>query len=224
MDNKYFQFDDLREIDRNLPLNIIEIGANNGETTEKLLEIFKGSKIYAFEPDERAINKFKKKFKDNKSVELFEGVVTEELPMSEVYFYPSSTNYTDAVYEWDFSGSYLTPKKHKLIHPRITFKDRVKVKRCSLDEWYKSKKIDIVNFIWMDAQGAEFEIITGGKETLSNTAYMFFEYSIYELYEGQKSLKNILKILPGWKIVKLYQHDVLLINEELSRKKSYEKN
>jgi FkbM family methyltransferase len=68
MENKDFQFDDLREIDRNQPLNIIEIGANNGETTEKLLEIFEGSKIYAFEPDERAINKFKKKFKDNKKI------------------------------------------------------------------------------------------------------------------------------------------------------------
>jgi hypothetical protein len=67
----------------------------------------------------------------------------------------------------------------------------------------------------MDTQGAEYNILTGASQVLNKTLYIFMEYSIFELYKGQKTLKSTLKLLPDWRVLRLYQHDVLLVNLEL---------
>lgn len=62
----------------------------------------------------------------------------------------------------------------------------------------------------MDVQGAEQDVIEGGRRALSRTRFVYTEYSNEQLYEGQLSLRELLKILPEFRIVKRYPHDILL--------------
>ena len=69
----------------------------------------------------------------------------------------------------------------------------------------------------MDVQGAEGDVIEGGREILKRTRYLYTEYSDKELYEGELTLQQILSTLPGeWKVLKKYERrndgDVLLRN------------
>lgn len=214
---KDFHFKDFEKLIKLNPSIIIEIGANNGETTEKFLELFPNSTVFAFEPDQRAVQEFKHRFMRNKRVELYEALVTEEMDKPQIDFYPSNKNtfFKSIEANWHYSGSYLRPHIHLMRHPTINFSENVKVDRVTLDSWYSTKSIDLINLIWMDTQGAEFNILTGASEVLSKTLYIFMEYSIFELYYGQKTLKSILKLLPGWRVMRLYPHDVLLVNIEL---------
>ena len=50
---------------------ILDIGANDGSTTLSFLKEFPNAKIYAFEPDPRAVAKFKAQIEDQR-VQLFE--------------------------------------------------------------------------------------------------------------------------------------------------------
>jgi hypothetical protein len=74
-----------------------------------------------------------------------------------------------------------------------------------------------VTLIWADVQGAEGQLIEGGKRTLSQTRYLYTEYSNHELYSDQLSLKKLLAILPGFKIMKIWTNDVLLVNTKAIR-------
>src|ERR1043165_3918927 len=53
---------------------IIEVGANVGQTTEEFLREMPGSKIFCFEPEPRAIAKFKDRI-SSPNVTLFECAV-----------------------------------------------------------------------------------------------------------------------------------------------------
>ena len=61
-------------------------------------------------------------------------------------------------------------------------------------------------------QGAEGDLIKGGRETLANTRYFYTEYNNRELYEGQLGLRELLSLLPDFDVVQRYPHDVLLRN------------
>jgi precorrin-6B methylase 2 len=60
-------------LDRDDPV-ILDIGANAGDTTLEILRVMPNAKIYAFEPDPRAIEQFKASVK-SANVRLFECAV-----------------------------------------------------------------------------------------------------------------------------------------------------
>jgi hypothetical protein len=72
--------------------------------------------------------------------------------------------------------------------------------------------VDSIDFIWADVQGAEVDLINGGRATLSNTRYFYTEYSNRELYAGHIDLKTLLKSLPEFEVVHRYETDMLLRN------------
>ena len=211
---QFKDFEDLVKLDQSI---LIEIGANDGESTEEILKFFPDSKVFAFEPDQRAVQEFKKRFVRDDRIELAEILVTEEMDKDQIDFFPSDKNTFVKSNElnWHYSGSYLRPHAHLVRHPTINFSRTIKVHRTTLDSWYSTKNLDLINLIWMDTQGAEYNILTGASQVLSKTLYIFMEYSLFELYKGQKSLRSTLKLLPGWRVLKLYPHDVLLENMNL---------
>lgn len=115
------------------------------------------------------------------------------------------------------SGSLREPKNHLKIWPRVAFPKKQSVECVKLDTWYQTFKKPI-DLIFADVNGAEAEMIEGATETLKNTKYLFLEVSDKELYKGQKSMEEIIAMLPGWKLVAVYNDyerfaDILLKNE-----------
>ena len=53
----------------------------------------------------------------------------------------------------------------------------------------------------MDVQGAEIDVTRGGRNALISTRYLYTEYSNEELYEGQLSLKQLLKELADFGVI-----------------------
>ena len=57
-------------------------------------------------------------------------------------------------------------------------------------------------------------MILGGRGALARAHYLYTEYSDEELYEDQPTLKEILELLPGFRVVELWPDDVLLENTQ----------
>jgi hypothetical protein len=75
--------------------------------------------------------------------------------------------------------------------------------------------ISEIDFIWMDVQGAEMEVLRGGKNTIAKTRYLYTEYSNKELYEGQANLRKLLKAVNNFDVLIRYPGDVLLRNNQI---------
>ena len=187
---------------------IFEIGCNNGHHTLWFLEIFDNPKIFCFEPEPRAALRFKNNIGERSNVKLFEVALSNN--NGETTFYQSGGKKTESRPEgWDQSGSIRKPKNHITFYPEITFKNTLKVKTITLDTFCHEQGIESVDFIWMDAQGAEIDVLRGGRYSLSTTRYIYTEYSNVELYEGQVTFKQLKQELRTHSVLKRYPTDVL---------------
>ena len=197
---------------------ILEIGCNDGTHTLWFLEVFENPKVYCFEPDPRAIARFKTKVGQRSNINLFEIALSDH--NGEVEFYQSGGNLNEEKAKampkgWDLSGSIRQPKEHLIIHPWVIFDRKITVTTLTLDTWCDKHGIGAIDFIWMDVQGAEIDVFRGGINTLTKTRFIYSEYCDRELYKGQFNLKQLMKYLKNFNVIIRYPGDVLLRNKQL---------
>ena len=181
---------DLASIPKRLgrqPTMVLEIGANNGNDSVRLLEAFPSAALHCFEPDPRAIALLEPRLSGTRArlhrsaVGATDGTLTfhqsSGAPPGEEDAYPEG---------WHYSGSIRVPKHHLIEFPWCRFDNEITVDCTTLDSWAEHNGIDHVDFVWADVQGAERDLIAGGRNTLARTRLLYTEYCNRELNEGQK--------------------------------------
>lgn len=90
------------------------------------------------------------------------------------------------------SSSILQPKNHLQLYPNINFKESVPISSITLDDVLKTTRengfqhvVDASKLLYMDCQGAEFQILRGASASLSNFDFIYTEVMRNELYQGQ---------------------------------------
>lgn len=203
---------------------ILDIGANNGADTLRLLEAFPNATVHAFEPDPRVIEKFKANVRSERvhlhecAIGAADGTATfhmssgmpEGIPEERMAEVPQM--YKE---DWDQSGSLRAPKDVLRVWPWIKFEKQITVPVMTLDSFFRAHALTGIDFIWADTQGAESDLILGGRLALSRTRYFFTEYGAEEYYQGQASLEQLLELLPDFRLLEKFSMDILLENQVL---------
>lgn len=187
---------------------IFEIGCADGKDTQDFINVFQKLSIHCFEPEPKNI-KIVKSTINYSDHHLFEGVISDT--NGELIFNRSRT---DNPNDLSYSGSIKKPKEHLNEWPFIKFDETIMVKSSTLDQYCEDNHIDIIDFIWADVQGAEEQLIIGGKKMLTDKVrFLYTEYSNKEYYEGQANLDRLSKLLgSSWSILKDFGTDVLFKN------------
>lgn len=192
---------------------IFEVGSHNGFHTKKFLSLFPQGRVYCFEPDRRAQQSFKANINDPRAF-LFHVAIGREDGYTE--FYPSSGQNPEfgnvSQPDWDHSGSIRKPTGHLTVNPWCKFPTKVSVRVKKLDTVIEETGVEVIDFLWADVQGAEIDMIQGGRNAFMRTKYIHTEYGNSELYEGQIGLSEILDFLPSFKVLVRWENDVLLWN------------
>ena len=192
---------------------VLEIGANIGQDTTRLLAAFPNAVVHCFEPDPRALAQLERDIVSDRvrvyplAISAVDGPVTfyvsSGAPPGSEEMYPDG---------WHLSGSVRSPKNHLEVHPWCRFDTTLEVESRRLDTWAAEHGIEAVDFVWADVQGAEGDLVRGGARTLARTRVLYTEFSDGELYTGQVDLRGLRALLPGWTLERRYRGDVLLVN------------
>jgi FkbM family methyltransferase len=181
---------------------IVEIGAHKGEDTVLLASV-PNSSVHAFECDPR--NQITRV---PSNVKVVYKAVSDKDGMMDFWLSERIGS------QWTCSSSLMQPKSHLEQHPDIRFDQRVQVKSTKLATYCENNNIPHIDFLWMDAQGAEARIIEASIEAIQRTSWIYTEYSNKEDFLGQKSLDEIMLILgEDWEVEKMWDWDVLLKNK-----------
>ena len=178
----------LREAGHRLRFTIFEVGARpmGEEPFYRLLSLFPGSRVVAFEPDEALC--------ESQNANGRAGVT----------FYPIALGRTEE--QRDFYNtehpmcSSLYPPNEKLISRYnnmevARLKEVTTVTTVSLDGFVSSHAIEAVDFIKIDIQGAELEVFQGGVNTLTNVLAIVSEAEFIEHYIGQPLFGDVCAFL-----------------------------
>lgn len=180
---------------------ILEIGAHYGEDTKDMLAVFDEPKIYCFEPDPRNINLLKKTL--DKSVSLYEVALSNKDGEAEFLMsyapYPKDKPIPEK-YKWigeDYRGFGLNNSGGSSLkrgHDTVKDAKSITVKTKKLDTWSCEANVGYADFIWMDVQGSERDVIDGGRGLLRSTAFVWTEYGEMG-YEGAMSKKQTVDLM-----------------------------
>tara|TARA_A100001035_G_C27750800_1_gene486355 strand:- start:697 stop:1419 length:723 start_codon:yes stop_codon:yes gene_type:complete len=170
----------LKEFDLKVS-NIAHIGANLGQEVNVYNKIFPNSHIYLVEPQPQLCNSMQKEFKDMNNVTVLNTALGNKSGLVQLNLSPSNLS----------SSSILNPTFHKEIHPEIKFEGQISVPI----EKYKKMKFKNVNFLNIDTQGYELEVLKGVGEYFNYIDYLLLEINTKELYAESPLLKDIDKYL-----------------------------
>jgi 2-O-methyltransferase len=195
---------------------IIEVGANCGQTTVEMLRAMPRARIYAFEPDPRAIAKFHAAV-THPNVHLYECAIGAT--NGSISFYQSSGGEELPGYSqgWDQSGSIRRPNSHLTVWPWVKFEKQITVPITTLDAWSEQHHVEKADFIWADVQGAESDLIEGAGRFLRASRFLYTEYSNEEWYEGQITLAVLREKLADFDLIVRYPMDALFRNKREQR-------
>lgn len=171
-------------------LVLFDIGACEGLSSVKYLKMFPNSKVFAFEP---VLKNYEQILKNKENYKL-DNLNVYQLGLSSkkgsALFYLSSAPQKSNSLEnkVDFgnkSSSLLKPDKHNEIHPNIKFEDTIEIEIETLDSFCEDLNVCKIDFIHMDVQGAELEVLKGGLNMLPKINAVWLEVERVSLYEGQ---------------------------------------
>ncbi len=184
---------------------VVEIGCADGEDTARLqlplANTGRDWRLLAFECEKKNFEKFQRRNIDG--VEFFPMAVSDHCGPGR--FVGSG--------QWPYSGSLKEPVNHRVSHAWIQFEEPIEVPCVTLDSVFDSCRLHEISFIWMDVQGAEDLVITGGQKALAKTRWIWAEVYEGEEYQGHIGRDEFLRRLPGkWEISDIKDSDVLFHN------------
>tara|TARA_B100000700_G_scaffold191531_1_gene210986 strand:+ start:2417 stop:3031 length:615 start_codon:yes stop_codon:yes gene_type:complete len=169
----------------NMNINgIIHIGAHYGEELQEYVD--EGiQNIILFEPLTSNFNILSEKAADlNANIEGHQVALGSKVGNYTMYISDNEAQ----------SSSILKPKVHLTHHPHVKFPSKEEVEVHLLDE-YDCKDY---NFINMDVQGYELEVLKGGTKILDQVDYVYCEVNRDEVYENNAYVEEIDQFLSDY--------------------------
>jgi len=189
---------------------IVELGARTGEDEEWLRAACGEDPHYIMvEPDmwnAQKILDHPRGLDQNRKLIL--GVVSEFIGES-AFFISESPDGSHT------SGSIRRPTGHYDRYPDVQFTGVAHVPSWTLDAIFAKDWLTKIDLLWVDIQGAEGDMIVGGRRALERTRYLFMEVEDVELYRGQALRDDLIKMLPGWTLMQDFGDNVLLLNPNM---------
>ena len=180
----------IKKFDESLKFQIVEIGANPygnfNERFHKLLDYFPNSKIYAFDVDKNECEKLNNLCK--KGMKFFPFVLGEKKEKRK--FYQTNHPMCSSLYE----------PNEKLIKLYNNFnvaylKNVIDIETISLDDFLEDQKINTLDFIKIDIQGAELDVFHGAVKCLKSVLMVVSEVEFISHYINQPLFGDVCSFL-----------------------------
>ena len=165
---------------------IVHIGGHHGEELEDYID--EGiQNILLFEPLSDCFDVIGYKCQDlNANIQGHQVALGSERGIKKMYVSDNEKQ----------SSSVLKPKVHLTHHPHVKFPETEKVDLDVLDNYLKS--CGNYNFINMDVQGFELEVLKGGTKVLEQVNYVYCEVNRDEVYENNAYVEEIDEFLSDY--------------------------
>ena len=199
------QIKDIETLLGHSPRVILECGANDGEHSEQFVHTYPECQLMCFEPDPRAVEKWKLRLGHHPRAKLWQVALSDENGTATFHQSDGRPPGRDDLDEhWDKSGSLQRPLGHLDWSPWCTFDTTIDVMTTKLDVWMHSwlslQPLSEVDFCWIDTQGAEARVLKGATETLPKIKALYVEChnqtTFGPLYENYPTLDELDALLP----------------------------
>jgi len=169
-----------KKYDENLQFNIADIGAHpyalKEEPYHMFLDHFPGSKVFAFDIDEQECQKLNSNAKEGLKFYPYALGKKNEKRL----FYETNHPMCSSLYEPDTDMMKLYNALENAY-----LKKTYEIETITLDKFIKDEKIEDLDFIKIDIQGGELDVLEGAITVLSKIIAVVSEVEFVQIYKNQ---------------------------------------
>lgn len=179
---------------------IVDAGANVGNWSLQVLMNKKSVKLYAFEPYPPTFNQLVYNLRRHPVI-CFNSALGKQEGVMRFFFYPSYS---------EMNSLYVNPGFHGEMYQET----HVTVETLA----HKTVELGIpfINFLKINCEGAEFDIVSGAAPLIESQAIDYIQFEYGGGYQGAKTtLKQVFDLFThnGYAIFRIYQQGLIYIDE-----------
>ncbi|MBS0620547.1 MAG: FkbM family methyltransferase [Verrucomicrobia bacterium] len=168
---------------------ILHAGACYGSETAALAVRWPHGKILSFEPNPHAFERLKESTVCLNNVRLFPVALYDRMDCLPLYVCYGSTG-RDPIFE--SASSLLRPSECMEIHYQGPI---IEVPCIDLDTWCKISETDQIDFLCVDVQGAELQLLKGSQKTLKTAKVLYLHTHFFPFREGTTQYEELCLFL-----------------------------
>ena len=182
-------------------LLILDIGANQGQTAKKLIELFPFSDIHCFEPVSDTFKILQENVKGIKNVHLHNCAFGSEQSDKIIYYQANS--------EWNSLSSRINVK------PFTDEKSEI-IKVNTIDNFVYINNITKIHLLKSDTEGYELEVLSGAAKSLTNQIInlIYIEVGFNKTDSQHNFWSEVIGFLNSYNYVFLGIHEVSFSREK----------
>ncbi len=179
---------------------LIDVGSHHGKTISDFIKIFSIKKIYAFEPSKKNYLVLKKNVEkllktksiDIKVYQLGIGKREEFLGLKEI-----TDGMSNTFSKIDRDSKYFKKKEFitTLFGIKNFFSGEISTKIITLSQFIQKEKIKKIEFIKIDTEGFEFNVLLGLGDDIKKVKYILFEHHYDNMLIKEYKFSDIHKLL-----------------------------
>ena len=178
----------LELVKKYLPDNpfIVDAGAYEGHESVLMAQLWPKGCVFSFEPVPEIFNILIRVTDKYSNIKRFPIALSSSNGSAKFYLSeePEIPNIPSQ------SGSLRPPKEH-LNYSGTCFKRQISVPTITFDRWAEQNEIEKIDFLWLDMQGTELDMLKASPKILKTVKAIFTEVEFVEAYEGQALYKEI---------------------------------
>jgi FkbM family methyltransferase len=187
---------------------LFDVGAHKGESIKLFLKNFNVNAIYSFEASpinfeklESATKKYNKRFEKS-------NIIIENLALgsqnTNILLKQSDESSSSTFNDINYESSYFK-KKQQLLKSKNKFFTEIDVKMITLDNYVSQKEIQKIDFLKIDTEGYEYEVLLGMKDTIKKVQLIMFEHHYDNMIKKGYTFTDINKLLIKNHFKKIYK-------------------
>ena len=169
---------------------LAQVGAHFGQEIQ-IFDKFDLNQVHLFEPIKELKSILLEKTKNKKNYSIHSFALGNENTNKQMFYSDENSGQ---------SSSILEPALHKKLQPKIKFEKMINIQVKK----FIDLNIDNVNFLIMDVQGFELEVLKGFENKLKNVRYIFTEVNRNYLYESNVLIKDLDKYLTQFGFLRIW--------------------
>ena len=172
-----------KKVELNDPI-IFDVGSHKGKLAKLMYDLYKNAVIYCFEPN-KSMNDDLKKIGNN--IKVYNCALGEKNEKKQILI--NKIDLTNTLSKINENSLYLKIKNFILAKSK---KDNVyeTIQVISLENFCIEKKIKDIDFLKLDVEGYEYNVLLGAKNIIKNVKFVMLEIQKNNMYQDY-SKKNI---------------------------------
>ena len=211
---------------------IFDIGAMDGWEGANMAKVFTEARVYAFEPSrvncERCTKTYMAQpFSVRSRIALSSVALSDETGPAQFWAVDEDkAQQAKGKVNWGM-GSMLKLENPDMWPWEHNAQMQIDVQAYRLDDWCEAAKVETVDAIWMDVQGAELKVLHGADKQLENVQAIMTEAGVKPYYTGHTLKPEIDEFLATKGFVELesarqqaheYEVNAIYVNTRFLRK------